>query len=683
MEKTQPSPIRRCPYPDCPAHQHGQSPAHQHGQSPAGDGTWHVADLVFLCLECGRLAYQCITPTCCELNRPFSYCCRKCGKCQFLRAAAQVAQTAASRWQLAQQFDPDWRFQVENGGNAESHARHRAEPVSAATVATLDENKATTIVPSRSTEQSIDNPVLLECRFLDGLLAIHRGGEYLKLLHPFADIVKKDQASPVLWSESEGRLLDKAGCRLPQVHYQPDWFRPYPPAMTQDRRFAIFATPYLCAVLDLWTLPGWSAIQQPRCELLFAFDEKSSVRLAAAPVPLTVQPWPYNQIGEVDLRRDLQPNQVGLLLRHTNDSYWWCNVRLEQFFGDGGANARAELAECVRLAIRSQFGDIGADSADEELKADRERTLPWCVRIPIEGESVQVNWFQDQCLIFATPAGHWLWSRADACAGRVVVSLDNPTAGQDSTTQDGESAGIHGSDNAFSGVNDSDENDGGLWSLPSGSSKPVELDNQIADRKNFSWQKQCLFSSSSSTVNRFEIAYTVDKCAKTRTVLISQRRQTENSRPVESLKSCRGLLSWSAPDSLQHELLFVSGNDGTIHKRINTQHEPIRLQNMQIGDVNEVGGLQFLDPLMILVRDDPSSQNFFEVRLRTLRHPSDVAVVSGIELQADPVAWSNFLFTCETEGGSVCLKRREFCVISNGTNMHVSGRKPLGPQTHQ
>lgn len=601
--------------------------------------------------------------------------------CQFLRTSGL---TAANRWELVQQFDHGWRFHVENLTNEageENRQRHKARAVDTSIVAMLDDEPAMMQGSGRGTRTSFENRVLLECRFLDGLLAIHRGGGILRLLHPFSDSVSRDQTMPVLWSESEGSLLASAEQRLPQVEYEPQWFRPYPPQMTQDRRFAIFATPYLCTALDLWTLPGWGASQKPACRLLLAFDENSPVRLAAAPIPLTVQSWPFNQTGPAHLQGALQPNRIGFLLRHNDGSYWWCNTEIEHFFGDDTCTARKELVECISQAIRFRSGKEVAASAASMLGIDQQGQPPWCVLLPLEGDAVQVNWFRDQKLVFATDKGHWLWSPEDVRAGRVAGSR-TAVLGADATgiqrrpaipspeKPQGPPAG-----GAVSGASSAESEDGnsGIWSIPHGSSRSLELDNQIVDRKNFSWSKQCLFSSNSGQNRNFEIAYTIDKCAMTRNVFTTDRRQTENSRPVESLKSCRGLLSWVAPDSLHNEmeLLLVSGSDGAIHHRINTQHEPLRLENMQIGDINEIAGLQFRDPLLVVIRLD-SARNAYEVQLRTLRHTSDYAVVGGLSLHADPVAWSNYLFTCEAEEGRICLKRRLFSVRASESNMHLN-----------
>ena len=634
METTHRTHQALCPYPDCAIHE--QTSSYRSAR------LLHVADQVFLCAECGRLSYKCVTQNCDELNRPFSLCCRKCGTCQFLQSGKQL--TAADRWDFVEQFDYDWEFRRDDRSHPGGVSQHEVAASHAATVTTLGELDTPNLTGTfDSVQTASENPVLLECRFIDGLLAVHQGGGFVILLHPFADLAESRQSEAIVWHETEGHLLDKTGGRLPQVEFEPLWFRPYTPQMTRDRRFALFSTPYLFAALDLLSLPGWSAGEEPHCEPIIAFDENDPVRLAAAPVPLTVQPWPHHQTGCAELK--LTPNQIGLLLKHTGGSYWWCVLKLDGFFGNNSTDARKELRQCVQHAL-----EHGRDHSSEAIAAARlspretENGSAKCVPLPVKGEMAQVNWFREQRLVFATPAGHWLWSLEEAQSGAVTPSGSRS----------------------------------GLWELRDDSSGNLKLDCHVSDRKKFAWPMQCLFSSRRDTVEKFEIAYTSDdNRAKTRDVRVHMREGTEDPLPIPSIEGCRGLLAWAPPDGENRELLFVAGREGALYKRKNTQREPIRLWDLQIGAVNEVFGLTFRDPLMVLVCENSDSRDTYDVRLRSLRFPIDVAIAHGVRLWADPIAWSNFLFTCEADHAQLCLRRHEFAITSHRTNRHMNNRTSL------
>ena len=552
----------------------------------------------------------------------------------------------AGRWFDVEQFDYDWKFRETNSPLTGGTPPQNISPSNRSTVAELGEYAKSRISSDSDDSQPVDdNPVLLESSFLDGLLAIHQGGRSLTLLHPFADLAKATKTPVVVWSEFEGQILSESGCRRPEVDYKPEWFRPWKPQMTLDRRYALFATPYLCVVLDLWTLPGWGTAKRPDRRLVFAFNEKSKLRLAAAPVPLTVQPWPYNQTPHSDLNLKLKKNRIGLLLQHDDGSYWWCCVRLEQYFSSlatSNESPATQLGLKLQQAVEQQLAGAGKD----EVEAIPSHNSPECVRVPIQGDSIQINRFRDQLLVFATPLGHWLWMFEDALHCKV----------------------------------DHYDTNGGLWEIrdPESSNKNLKLDGQIADRKNFSWPNQCLFSSQSAGDKKVVITYrTRDKLAKTRDVWLKDRDRTENSRPIQTLTGCRGVLAWTPPEGMDRELLFISGPEGIIYKRIITQHEPTRLSNLEVGRVNDVFGLQFRDPLMILVCQDAENENDVEVRLWSLRQPYEQAVISGIRLQADPLPWSNFLFTCESGPSSILVRRREFPITSSGTNNHLNKRTTL------
>lgn len=644
-----------CPYPNCDSH--SSSAAH-----PIDPDLRHVADEVFLCGHCWKLAYQCVARNCTELNRPFSYFCRKCGKCQFLQSEGF---TADRRWYLAKQFDYSWRFRTSRS----EEGRDSALLGDPATII-LDDVSYGDSSPD-SGQQGDDKHILLGCSFLDGLIAVHHGHEFMCLVHPFSDLAEGRQNPPV-WFEREGRILQRAGRRAPQCDRTPDWFRPYTPLLTPDRRYALFSTPYACTALDMWTLPDWSSAQEPRTELLIAFDEKSQVRLAAPPIPLTEQNWPHNQstAGETTFRPE--PDLLGLLLRTDDQAYLWCVVEINAFFEGDGAEVRSRL----QTAIQSQINP-GQIQSDTEESVAPVPDLPVCVPLPLTGPAVQVEFLRVrnkiEKIIFCTAQGHWIWSTADA--GRVGRSPEP----RDLSGDDG-----------FGGSQQQSAIEDRLLHLPEQQGVAAELNRQNEDRKNFSWLRRCIFTSNPMSAGTFQIAYVADHAAHVRTVKSETfERNGNTTTPAKALAGCEGLFASATSGQGDNELLFVSGKDGAIYRRLPTINEPLKLENGHIGQITDICGMQFEDPLLLLIRRDPTSVDgyTFEVELRNVRHPTseqpglqltgDVSV-GGLKLQADPLAWSNFLFTCELNDTGVVIRRHEFTVFSDETNPHMNERQSLG-----
>ncbi|MEO2035468.1 MAG: hypothetical protein ABGZ35_25595 [Planctomycetaceae bacterium] len=627
-----------CPYPNC---EPGDN-------SSTEEQYWHIADEVYVCSRCGRLSYQCVVPACTALNRPYSYFCRKCGKCQFLKSAPI---TVSDRWHLVDQFDDTWKFRSDE---PEANGRpHEVRSEGSATVAHLTENLNYTSRQAASSVIGERNPVLLESRFLDGLLAVHQGRESLTLLHPFRDLASSEgHRGRNLWSVSEGQLLTDAGYQFPQVEYDPQWFRPFPPQITPDSRAALFSTPYFCAAIDLWSLPGWNALESANAEVLIAFNRKSRIRLAAAPIPLTIQPWPHNQAAAGSLKLDLQPNRIGLLLQHNNGTYWWCTLSLNRFLAieSAPAEGRKQVEDCIKKAVSGK-SDPPTDSSMPDTNTGG--TAPWCIPLSIKGRAVQVNWFDDQKIVFSSPLGHWIWSPDDAATGTVQLSETiDPEDGSSRTR--------------------------GLWELPEPDNLEIDLDDPVVDRSHFSFLRQSVFATSRGESRKFEIAYTVERNIRTRSVWPDRHRKTISCSPVELESGCRALMSRTTSNSKNNELLMVLRDDGAIYRRKHG-HTDVAALDIRIGDFTEVAGLQYRNPLLIVVRKEASdTADRFTVQLRSLRYPTDIAVVNGLLLQADPIAWSNFLFTCEAEASGIRIVRREFPIRSSGTNKHMNTRTRLG-----
>lgn len=570
----------RCPYPQC------QHEVHEHSRA---DHVEHLADEIYVCLNCGRLSYQCVANGDC-LNRPFGHFCRRCGKCQYLRSQFQ---TATDRWEMVKQYDYDWEFEANDG--------HNARPWLTANVLVLND---------KFQGFRHDASVLIECSFIDGLLAIHQGGGTMALVHPFRDLVSENI---VEWQVSEEELLLKNNCEQPQVRYHGNWFRPFTPLHTSDRRYGIFSTPYAVFAVDLGSLPSWQGIVPPRSAVVASWNETSKLRLAASPIPLTEQEYPTHQNAQTELK--VKSNRLGLLLRGEDKFYWQVADLDETFAGK---------------LIRDDFDDL--------------------CELPITGSIVQVLDFAGSALILATPTGHWFWKLEDANNKNVdaIVPL-----GTDSKS--------------------------GL----------IELDREVVkDRMYFSWKRQHLYCQTDEALGdadrlHFHLCYSRDNGSTIAAEMhkvsfdhpeLSQRAlpvcydKTPVQFPIGSSNSLEGL----------DELLFIADQNGTIYKPIDgSDMGSLYAGTLQSGNMKEIHGLQFNDPLLILVKSDYHIERAHTIELRSVRHHQTTAIADGLYLKSDPIVWSNFLFTCETDldDDRVYLRRREYRSRSVGSNAHVAERK--------
>jgi hypothetical protein len=576
----------RCPYPQC--QQAVQENNREHNVE-------HLADEIYLCNNCGRLSYQCVVNQD-GLNRPFGHFCRRCGQCQFLRSRQQ---TASGRWEMVQQFDYDWEF-VRNTG-------HNALPRKTTDVMVLNEK----LQGFRANAS-----VLIECSFIDGLLAIHQGGATMALLHPFRNLVSENI---IEWQISEEELLLKNNCEFPQVRYHGDWFRPFTPLYTSDRRYGVFSTPYAVFAIDLGSLPAWQGIVPSRSAVVASWSERSNLRLAARPIPLTEQEYPLHQNAQTELH--VKPNRLGLLLKDDEKFYWRV----------------ADLDETFKGKI------IRGDESDQDDGA---------CELPITGESVQVLDFDGSALILATSKGHWFWKFEDASNKNVdaIVPLSE------------------------------ESNDA-----------PIELDRQvIKDRMYFSWKRQHLFSradefSSDREQKHFHLCYSRDNnstiAAEMHSVSFDQPESSQRARPVAYNKTPvqYPIGTWNSQEGIK-ELLFIADQSGTIYRPIDgSDMGTLYAGALQSGNMTEIHGLQFNDPLLILVKSDYHIERAHTIEMRSMWHYGTIAVANGLYLKSDPLMWSNFLFTCETDKDDdrVFLRRREYDIQSHGTNPHISKR-----QTH-
>ena len=488
---------------------------------------------------------------------------------------------------MVHQYDYDWQFKPNKG--------HECYPRSTTDVLNLTDK----LQGFRAAN------VLIECSFLDGLLAVHQGGGTLALLHPFRDLANEKVDE---WQISEQDILHRNSCDLPNAKYHGAWFRPFKPVCTSDRRYAIFSVPYAVYAVDMGSLPSWQGIISTRTAVVASWNENSKLRLAAQPVPLTDQDYPQHHSSKKGLK--LKSNRIGLILRDDKHFYWHV-VDLDNSFKN----------EIIR---------------DE---------IPGLCKLPISGDSVQILDFQGTALILATPNGHWFWKFEDAQQKNVDQIVELGTADQDGK---------------------------------------IELDREVVgDRKYFSWKRQHIHSISEelqgdSKRKNLKLCFSRNDgatiAAEIHRVSVDQPELSRNARPVsyDTTSIQYPIGSSESPEGLR-ELLFIADQNGTIYKPIDSGLGALHAGTLRSGAMTDIHGLQFNDPLLILVKSDYKKDHAHSIEMRSVWHPLVTATVQGIYLKSDPLAWSNFLFTCESDEGDdrVFLRRREYEIQANGSNSHI------------
>lgn len=563
----------------------------------------HVGNDVFLCRTCGRLVFRCVAEACQALNRPFSRFCRCCGESQHPGSGP----TARKRWEEVQRFDFDWMFPIVGEPFGQQSTTSHAPPAATSSVLELG-----TIQGSRLPK------VLIEWAFIDGLLAIHQGAGFLALAHPFGDLAESPHASALIWTRPEADLLRQHEFELPYGNEQrAEMIRPFPPMATADRKFAIFSTKYSVITVELASLPGWHYRSEPRASVVWFADSSLEILLAAPPVLLTP--------SAPQLRRPFRhapdpiPNVIGLLLQDsTTRSYFWRVVSLDEH----------SLAAGVTEANGEELINHGSP-------------------LPIHGQSAQILGFQDEHLVFATPEGHWLWSSEDARRG----------------------------------------DDSKLVSLPArnGEVGEIVLDAEIQTRSIFSWRYQHLLRKrepdrmphrADAARQHFELCYarlqSGHYAVEWRNIWPGDPEGTSRSIPQRIFshdQNARPLGDCAlADDASVREMLFLVGSAGELYRRPITGDLPRPLVNLQTGQLDEIHGLRFYDPLLVVVREDATPVALkYAVELRSLRYPNQRAIANAVSLKADPLPWSNFLFTCEGTADGLAVIRREYSVASSSS----------------
>lgn len=529
----------RCPYPSC-------APRDRKFESLSGG--------VYRCGACSRLAAQCGAGGCEALNRPLSHFCRKCGRDLTSRSHGP---TLAERWRDAAQFDYAWQL--------------ASSELAAPLVTAHLENAA----GFRSPE------VLLQWTLIDGLLALHQGGGFVAVTHPFAGADESDAdrhtlAPPLLWSQPENGYV-----QLPDAPYRADLFRPYPPRVTGDRRYLLFSTPYAAFVLDRRTLPGWSVDgRHADFRTLFTWSEHPHLRLAAAPVPLSHA-----------------PHRAGLLLYNEQTrQHGWSVVELD---------------------------DAGP--------------LPTLVvhPLPMQGDHCQWLMVGDQALAISTEYEHWVWRLEDALQASVAEMART-------------------------------------WPRTESHARLV-LDQDVANRQLFSWPLQHLATGArphawSEKLDGFEWCYQFEDADRGHRrfesygVSLPDLSAKYPSTPAQHAGAIPLGPRWpvQGDDEGLSEFWFLSADkEGRLYRRSPAVKS---LEPTQVLTVprEEIQGLRFDDPLLTVVSID--ADKTYRIKLFPVHRSGLAATAERLRLVADPLIWSNWLFTCERDENHVLVRRRRIVV---------------------
>ena len=156
---------------------------------------------------------------------------------------------------------------------------------------------------------------IVQLRFIDGILAVHRPGGFLAVVHPFPSAATTPENRAVIWSESEQLKCPPQG-------------RAFAPFKLPDDRYLIFSTSRAIYRLDPWTLDGWSFNPQRESSrvLLECPTKQDGVVIAAAPVPLA-------------------GSKLGVLLSNRANEYRWITL-------DSNAGGSPELSSFTGVDIR-------------------------------------------------------------------------------------------------------------------------------------------------------------------------------------------------------------------------------------------------------------------------------------------------------------------------------------------
>jgi hypothetical protein len=251
-------------------------------------------------------------------------------------------------------------------------------------------------------------------------------------------------------------------------------------------------------------------------------------------------------------------------------------------------------------------------------------------RLPLKGFPCQCRSIADQALAISTPNEHWLWRYSDAVRSDVAAMKQ--------TWPKAKSRGRL--------ILDKDVEDPGSLSW---ARQHVLLSGRPVGRPSgFEWYYQ-----REEGDNRYFDWYHVDLAD-----LVAQD-------PI----SCGGVVpigTWLSP-CRQREMLAIAlgsaGRNSALYSRPQGLIELNPVATVLLPERNQIEGLSVCDPLVVLVVSDASVQGGRSILIYTLQAREAPMEVGGLDLAADPLLWSRWLFTCERNGRNVSVFRREIPIV--------------------
>ncbi|MFO0954673.1 MAG: hypothetical protein U0835_26615 [Isosphaeraceae bacterium] len=340
---------------------------------------------------------------------------------------------------------------------------------------------------------------------------------------------------------------------------------PFDPALLPDGRHVVFSRPGRVVVLDLWGCTGISAYEEA---LPWALD-LGEAPLASPPVAL----------GDATF---------GLLRRAAAGSAW-------EVWRPGTGR-----------------GDAPAAS----------------VSLALAGQPCQVALVDGRVLTFATPEGHWVWSKADARAARADRDRLHRTWPQEGTPAD---ARVHLDDHA-----------GSAWSFHS--PRQGFLVPRPGESPKFGWYYRVRDEPSGDEwVEQYFVDVSPLGASRTRRVRAGKATPVGATRGVSSVA----------------EMLFRRGAELT-RENNNGAIDPchVRLPN-------PLTGLRLFDPLLAVIGLSGDDRRHLEIG--SLAHQGQSAHVEFSHgIASDPLVWSRWLFTAEFDGQAALKVRRREIIRDQG-----------------
>ncbi|MFV1965611.1 MAG: hypothetical protein ACC628_09335, partial [Pirellulaceae bacterium] len=292
-------------------------------------------------------------------------------------------------------------------------------------------------------------------------------------------------------------------------------------------------------------------------------------------------------------------------------------VPVEKDYSEEPAQREPDLAGILLESSSGTYQWAVLDLEDLSSNSSTADILAQAVDLPLEGSPCQVDCVSGQLVAFATPRGHWLWNVPDARTGNVdalkrSLSVD-------------------------------------------GTNTEVRLNQEVLSSKAFRLRRQVLFHDPSN--DEYCFWYYLKESGRSTTLeryrIYFDSLSVHDSVPVDD--ELEAVPVGGLCDRDTAEMLFASNNrlyqegHGVLSTAVGIRPIP---------DLNELMGLTFSSPLLAGVRNHAR-----EIWLRNVRGDLD-AYISTSTLFANPVIWSNWMFTCELEENHLLIRRWEIETVA-------------------